>query len=306
MKERKSTGRGRTKAGKKPAQKPAQIKIPYTSGENATTPSPAATRLDRASRASKPRVSVVIPSKNESENLKYVLPLLPKDIYEVIIVDASDNDSTKKTALSLTPKAKVIQQLGKGKGSALSAGFSYATGDVIVMLDADGSMDPREIPAYIGLLMSGADLVKGSRYIQGAHSEDITLLRSIGNQALRTIANTLFKQRWSELAYGYAAFWRDIVKPLGLDSLDHPYSKPRMDYGHGFEIETLIFTRAAAAGLRVVEAPSVEYNRVNGESNLRTFPDGFRVLLCMLQEYARKRTVNGNNQHPRLNPDTNG
>jgi glycosyltransferase involved in cell wall biosynthesis len=255
--------------------------------------------IDRSARPEHPSVTVVIPTKNEAQNLRFVLPLLPSGIDELIIVDADSTDGTPDVARELRPDAKVICQQGRGKGSALSAGFAAASGDIVVMLDADGSMDPREIPGYVGLLRAGADLVKGSRFCAGAHSDDITPLRMAGNWGLRLLANLLFKQRWTELAYGYAAMWTDILAPLGIDRLDTPHRQGPLRYGHGFEIETLMFTRTAAAGLRVVEAPSVEFERVHGVTNLRTFPDGSRVLVSLLRERLRPVRVRTTVQHRR-------
>jgi glycosyltransferase involved in cell wall biosynthesis len=266
-----------------------------------TRPQRPTIELRRSSRPQWPTVSVVIPTKNEAANLEYVIPLIPEWVTEVIVVDADSTDGTPERARELWPGARVIGQNARGKGSALSAGLCSATTDIVVMLDADGSMDPREIPAFVGALMAGADLAKGSRFAAGAISHDITPLRWFGNWGLKTAVNVLYRQHWSELAYGYAAMWTDILRPLGIDRIDPPVpSRGLKRYGHGFEIETLLFCRTVRAGLRVVEIAGVEYERIHGESNLNTFRDGFRALTALLRErFGRRSVIAADQQHPR-------
>lgn len=233
------------------------------------------------------KVSAVVPTKNEAANLPFVLPKLARLVDEVVLVDAGSTDGTVAVARDLVPELRVISQRTRGKGAAISAGFAAATGDIVIMLDADGSMDPGEISGFVGVLLAGADLVKGSRHAPGGRSYDLTPLRTFGNACLRFVANRLFVKRWSELNYGYVAMWRDVVELLELDRLDVPNARGSLGYGHGFEIETLMFTRAARAGLVVAEVPSVEYARIFGSTNLRTFRDGWRVLGCLLRERSR-------------------
>lgn len=222
-----------------------------------------------------PRVSVVIPAKNEAKNLPHVLPRIPAWVHEVILVDAPSTDGTVEVARQLWPGIRVVQQEGRGKGSALRSGFAAATGDIIVMLDADGSMDPGEIPAYVGQLLAGADFVKGSRFAQGGGTADMTTLRRAGNWGLTQVVRGLFGGRFSDLCYGYSAFWSRVLPQLGLTS-------------NGFEIETEMNVRALQVGLRVAEVPSFEAERIHGASNLRTFPDGWRVLKTLGREARRE------------------
>src|SRR4051794_10414522 len=105
------------------------------------------------------RVSVVIPAWNEAENLPHVLPRIPSWVHEVILVDGNSVDDTVAVARRLLPTIRIVTQKGRGKGNALSSGFAAATGEIIVMLDADGSTDPGEIPAFVGALLCGADFV---------------------------------------------------------------------------------------------------------------------------------------------------
>ena len=216
-------------------------------------------------------VSVVIPAMNEALNLPYLLPQLPPGIAEVILVDGRSTDGTVEVARSILPDVKVVRQSGKGKGDALRAGFAAAGGDIIVMIDADGSMSPREIPRYIEALANGADVVTGSRLMDGGGSADITPLRKLGNDGLNMVFGMLYGVRQTDLCYGYMAFWRHALDKLDLDC-------------DGFEIETLVNVRAVKAALSIVEVPSHEARRLHGESNLRTFRDGFRVLRTLLTE----------------------
>ncbi|MCB0994827.1 MAG: glycosyltransferase family 2 protein [Acidimicrobiales bacterium] len=215
---------------------------------------------------------MVIPTLNESLNLIHVLPHLPAWIHELIIVDGRSNDDTVEVARRLWPDVVVVFEERPGKGAALRAGFTAATGDIVVTLDADGSMSPDEISTFVGALMSGADYVKGSRFIQGAGTGDMGVLRRSGNLGLTLLVRAGFGGRFSDLCYGYNAFWRSTLPALDLD-------------GDGFEIETLMNIRAITAGLRVAEIPSFEAPRVHGQSNLRTFADGWRVLRTILREW---------------------
>jgi hypothetical protein len=222
------------------------------------------------------RVSVVIPAKNEAKNLAWVLLRMPPYVSEVILVDGESTDGTVAIATAALPDITIVQDPGRGKGAALRAGFAAATGDCIVMLDADGSMDPAEMTRFLAVLATGFELVKGSRFIAGGDSTDITGLRRFGNRVLRSTVNVLYRTRFSDLCYGYCAFRRSALPALGL----------RAD---GFEIETEISLHAVAAGLRVCEVPSFEAPRGHGTTSLRTFRDGERVLRTVVCERLRPR-----------------
>ncbi len=230
----------------------------------------------RRSRQSKPRITLVIPTLNEAENLPYVLPFVPEMVDEVLLVDGHSTDDTIEVARRLCPDIRVVMQEGRGKGSALRTGFKAATGDIIVMLDADGSTDPREIPVYVGALLSGADFVKGSRFMQGGGTADMPFHRRMGNWGFVTLVRILFGGHYTDLCYGYSAFWSDVVPMLELD-------------GSGFEIETMMNIRALCNDLKVAEVPSFEAPRVFGTGRLRTIPDGWRVLKTIFREFRQKR-----------------
>jgi glycosyltransferase involved in cell wall biosynthesis len=241
-----------------------------------------------AIKVPEPTVSVVIPAKNEARNLPHVLPMLPLGLHEVILVDGNSTDGTADVARQLRPGITIIGQTRKGKGNALACGFAAATGDFIVMLDADGSTDPAEIPRFVDALKHGADFAKGSRFMPGAGSSDISRLRQRGNFALNKIVNLLYGTRYTDLCYGYNAFRRDCLGAISLDASQPEGGDPtEMAWGDGFEVETLINVRIAKAGLRVFEVPSFERSRVHGSSNLNAFSDGFRVLRTIHTERSR-------------------
>ncbi len=238
--------------------------------------------------SSSPKVSIIVPARNEARNLEVVLPTLPADA-EIIVVDGHSVDDTQAVVAAVRPDAKFVQQTRRGKGNALAVGFAEATGDIIVMFDADGSADPLEIDRFVAALLDGADFAKGSRVLTGGGSSDITWLRDTGNKALTLITNIGFRTGYTDLCYGYNAFWTDVLPHLDLP-LPHPVSA-EMQWGDGFEIETLINCRVAAAKLAVTEVPSIELLRLFGASNLHAIKDGFRVLKTIGTEWRRAKVA---------------
>jgi hypothetical protein len=221
--------------------------------------------LDRSQRPVEPKVTVVIPTLNEARNLPYAMWRLPDCVTEVIVVDGRSSDDTALAAAHMRPDVRVVLETAKGKGVALKRGFAEATGDIIVMLDADGSADGGEIERFVDVLRAGADFAKGSRFLPGGGSGDLTRMRRLGNQTLTGLVNLICQTRFSDLCYGYNAFWRDCLQFVDIDV-------------SGFEVETRLIMSVAAAGFAMVEVPSWEYNRVHGTSNLHAVQDGLRVL----------------------------
>ncbi len=250
---------------------------------NENSPAP----IVRPTRIGSPRrVSVVVPAMNEARNLPYVFERMPADVFQVVLVDGNSSDDTVAVARRLWPSIEVVTQNRRGKGNALAAGFAACRGDYVVMIDADGSMDPREISSFIAALDGGADYAKGSRFISGGGSDDITRTRKAGNWALNSFTNLLFRTRFSDLCYGYNAFRKECIDVFSLPDHEDPAQGAR--WGDGFEIETLINTRVAKAKVAITEVASFEYRRLYGESNLQTFRDGVRVLLTIVRERLRQ------------------
>jgi glycosyltransferase involved in cell wall biosynthesis len=240
--------------------------------------------------AREPTVSVVMPALNEARNLPHVFAVMPPDIHEVIVVDGRSVDDTMAVAQQLWPTVKIVRQTRIGKGNALACGFAAATGDIIAMVDADGSADPAEIPRFVAALLAGADFAKGTRFAEGGGSSDITTLRRLGNRGLSVLFNKIYRTGYTDLCYGFNVFWRRHVGVLGLD----PDAPARADgdgrlWGDGFEVETVIHIRVAKSGLVVGEVPSFEHPRVYGVSNLNVPRDGMRVLRTILHERQLSR-----------------
>ena len=255
----------------------------------------------------RPSVSIVVPAKNEARNLPHVLQRLPQEC-QIILVDGNSKDDTVGVAQSLRPDITIVHQTREGKGNALACGFDAAKGDFIVMIDADGSNDPGEIPRFIAALESGADFAKGSRFVAGGGSQDITLVRRIGNFWLNKIVNALYGTRYTDLCYGYNAFRRECLDVMRLPAIEAKASeRGAMLWGDGFEIETLMTVRIAKAGLKVTEVPSFETARHFGASNLNAFSDGLRVLRTIHAERRgsaqRSPWTDSGNSVPNLGED---
>jgi hypothetical protein len=221
-------------------------------------------------------VSVVIPTLNEEQNIAWVLEHMPPIVDEVVLVDGHSSDRTVEVARAVRPDIVVMTQHCRGKGDAARVAFAAATGDLIVMIDADGSMEPAEIHRFVTPLMNGYDFVKGSRFLAGGGSTDLTALRRLGNHLLVRITNSMYLVRFTDLCYGFCSFRRDCLPALALTA-------------HGFEIETELVVHALKADLRIAEVPSTELPRRYGTSNLRTFRDGQRVLRTLVRERLMRR-----------------
>jgi glycosyltransferase involved in cell wall biosynthesis len=227
-------------------------------------------RVIAKQRPARPSVSVVIPTLNEAQNLPHILPLISSE-HQVIVVDGGSTDDTMAVAQALRPDAIVMRQPRKGKGDALFAGFMASSGDILVTLDADGSQKVDEINDFVAALVEGADFAKGSRLVSGGGSADFTWVRAVGNRMLGTAANVIHGTRYTDITYGFNAFWRNCLPHLMTDA-------------YGFEGETIMCIRAARAGLLITEVACYEEQRIHGESNLRTFRDGWRILKLLVNE----------------------
>lgn len=235
-------------------------------------------------------VSVVIPALNEAGNLPHVFAAMPAWVDEVVLVDGKSKDGTVEVAQRLWPALKVVQQSSRGKGNALLAGFAACSGDIIVAMDADGSTDGGEIEQFVAALLAGADFAKGSRFAHAGGSSDITATRRYGNRILSSLVNWLFGTRYTDLCYGFNAFWARHLEILALNC-------------DGFEVEALMNIRAFEAGLRIQEIPSYEHSRVYGSSNLRIVMDGGRIAKAIVAEWRRYRRTREVRFHKPAAPD---
>jgi len=227
-------------------------------------------------------VSIVLPTLNEEESIVQALTALNETLQDpcIVVVDGNSADRTAELAKSLG--AHVISQTGKGKGDALRQAFNSSQlasrgSNIIVITDADCSMPPTEIPMLVKAVREGADLAKGSRFLAEGKSEDITLIRRIGNRFFLWIVNNFWGTKYTDLCYGFMAFRKEALEKLTPDLRSE-----------GFEVETEICIKAKKLGLKVAEIPSIELRRLYGRSRLNTFEAGSRIMQTILREAIHK------------------
>jgi glycosyltransferase involved in cell wall biosynthesis len=220
------------------------------------------------------KITLVVPTFNEEGNLPHVLPRIPLLVDEIIIVDGHSLDNTVVIAGKLCPRAYIIYQEGKGKGNALLTGFKHANGDIVVTMDADGSMDPDEIVRFIDVLKSGYDFAKGSRFIRNGGTNDAPRHRLFGNWVLAMITNMLYRTRYTDVTYGYNGLSRRCLEMMKLKSW-------------GFSIETEMAIKAKKAGMKITEVPSFESPRISGQAKLNSYRDGWLILKVIVAERFR-------------------
>lgn len=203
------------------------------------------------------RISAVVPALNEAPNLEHVLTRMPRCVDEVVLVDGHSIDDTIAVARMLRPDIRVLTQCGVGKGDALACGFAAATGDIIVMLDADGSTDPQEIPQFLDVLLAGADFAKGSRFLAGGGSRDLTWLRTTGNAALCRVVNLLFGTRYTDLCYVIMRFGGTACR-RSLSSATDSRSRPVSTCGlrdRGYEWQRFRLTSTSGFTAQAISVP---------------------------------------------------
>lgn len=220
------------------------------------------------------KTSIIVPARNEEANIADVLRELRRIGYDdILVIDGNSKDGTAEIAKKYG--ARVIRQNGVGKGAAIRQVLGQVNGaDIVVLMDADGSMRPREIPFFAETLDSDADVVKGSRFLPGGYSEDMNLLRKIGNHFLMSLVNLFWSANYTDLCYGFVAFRKDALEKIA----------PLLA-SENFEIEAEIFIKAKKLELEVREIPSIELRRKYGKSNLKIFLDGFRILREIISEF---------------------
>lgn len=223
------------------------------------------------------KTTVIIPTLNEVNNIKIIINELHRlGFSNILIIDGNSDDGTVEVARKLG--VNVLNQDGKGKGAALRQAFGYGElGDWVIMMDADGSMNPNEISALLEPLKNGVDVAKASRFMHGGHSDDMTFIRRIGNRIFVFLVNRLLKAKYTDLCYGYAAFTKEALQKL------NPHLKAT-----SFEIETEIFMQAKILGLQIKEVPSIELRRIHGKTNLNAVKDGFTILKTILSKAVHK------------------
>jgi glycosyltransferase involved in cell wall biosynthesis len=218
-----------------------------------------------------PYLSIVIPTLNEEHNIKKLMreiaPVIKNYKYEIIVVDGYSKDKTVEYAKEMG--AKIIYD-NKGKGSALIKGFNAAKGRIIISMDADLSNRPNELKLLIAGIEAGYEVCMGSRFLTGGGSDDMPLIRKIGNKFFVVLVNMRYRSHYTDMCYGYRSFARGVSQRLHLKET-------------GFGIETEINIKAMKLKMRVLEVPSYEKLRASGEGKLNSLSDGFIILKTILK-----------------------
>jgi dolichol-phosphate mannosyltransferase len=235
------------------------------------------------------KVTVVVPARNEADNIGLLLDEIKEAAgnvhypLEVIVVDDHSQDSTVQIAMA--KGAKVIQNSGScGKGNALKEGFKQAEGDFIIMMDADYSHRPQDIPLFIQAWENGAGLVIGSRIYGG--SEEYTRLRAFGNIFFTGLFGMLLGRYLSDALNGFKGFQKELVKNYCYESSN-------------FEIEIELLANALRSGYKIVEFPSHERTRKSGSVKSRIGRDGLRFLMRIIKEWWRLRLFHSQGKQKR-------
>lgn len=228
------------------------------------------------------RVSILLPTLNEAECIGSVLrDIPPEHAPRVLVVDGHSTDGTADVVRGLGFAA--VPQEGRGLGRAIATGVEKTDGDIIIVLDTDGSHDPREIPRMVAMIDQGYDLVIGSRYSDGppeagmfsrrrrSTSADDTPLHAFGNRLFTWLCRVLFRLPVHDVLMGYKAFRREVFDVVRIDASEQDY-----------DIEVLL--RAHKAGFRIGELPMAEHRRIGGVAKLSAFRHGALTLKVILRE----------------------
>jgi CDP-paratose 2-epimerase len=241
--------------------------IPKVNGAPASPPARPAQNVTK--------LSVIIPAKDEEETLGNVLEdlnsIIPTlDGYEVEVICVDDHSRDRTAAIARAMGARVVENRRKpGKGNALRAGFEAATGDLLLMMDADYSHRPEDVPGFLSGMREGVGLVIGSRVFGG--SDEYTHVRALGNVFLSGALGLSVGRYLSDALNGYKLFRRDVFTSFA-------YTSPM------FEIEIEIIANTLRKGYRVVEVVSHERARAGGEMKSRVVRHGTRFLLRIIWE----------------------
>jgi glycosyltransferase involved in cell wall biosynthesis len=213
-------------------------------------------------------VSVIVCTKNEAGNIQKVLSKIPRWVDEILLVDGHSTDGTVEKARSSRPDIRVIYQLKKGKGDALKYGVRLSTGNIIVVLDADGTYPPNELYKFVDAIKMGYEYAKGTR-LQNGKPSCMPWRRWLGNKILALTTNLLFGTKYTDICSGYTAFSKEAFQKLNLES-------------DGFEMEQELVVKAKLGGLKVIEIPHKYDLRIYGESKTRDLTQGLKNELWII------------------------
>jgi glycosyltransferase involved in cell wall biosynthesis len=224
------------------------------------------------------KLSVIVPVYNERATLEALVGRVRAVDYgmplELVLVDDCSSDGSRelceKLAAAHPDVVAVHQEPNRGKGAAVRRGFELATGDYLIVQDADLEYDPTEIPKLVALLERGiADVVFGSRFLAAGPHRVLYFWHSIGNKLLTTLSNMLTNLNLTDMEVGYKAFRREVL--AGFELREDRF---------GFEPE---FTaKVARGGWRIYEVPISYYGRTYEEGKKIGWRDGVHALRCVL------------------------
>ena len=218
------------------------------------------------------RITVLIPAKNEAANIGEVILGALRHADDVLVADGGSTDGTGARALEAG--ARVIEDEGRGKGRAIRGALPHLRGDITVLMDADGSHDPEDIPRLVAPILEGAaDHVSGSRLLGGSselHGGFDEWARLAGSSFITACINKRYRVRLSDSQNGFRAIRTDVLRRLVLRS-------------RHTTIEQEMIVKTLRLGLKVAEVPTHEYPRRSGSSHISVWRDSPRYLLSLIQ-----------------------
>lgn len=222
------------------------------------------------------KLSIIIPIYNEENTLKKILNKIENVNIgidkEIIIVDDFSTDGTRKILKTLEKKYKIIyHDYNKGKGAALRTGFSHATGDLIIIQDADLEYNPNDYPNLIKPILDGEiKVVYGNRFPKLNLSKGFILSHLLGNKILSIVTSLLYLQRINDMETCYKVFNKEVIKDINLKA-------------NRFDIEPEITAKILKKGYKIKEIPISFNPRSFKEGKKITWKDGLIALWCLVK-----------------------